>query len=70
MAKKKKVLKTVGDLEETVKAYRKASREAELEMNGGRWVAKDRPHKNLKKYDRNREKRRNQSSLFIFLISV
>lgn len=68
MAKKKKALKTVGDLEETVKAYRKASREAELEMNGGRWVAKDRPHKNLKKYDRNREKRRLNSSLFYFLV--
>lgn len=70
MGKKKKLKKTVGDLEETVKAYRKASREAELEINGGRWVSKDRPHKNLKKYDRNREKRGLNSSLFYFLIAA
>lgn len=31
-----------------IKACRKASREIELERNGGRWIAKDRPHKSKK----------------------
>ena len=31
----------------------------ELERNGGRWIAVNRPHKNLKKYDRKRDKRNN-----------
>lgn len=39
-----------------MRANRKASREIELEQNGGRWVAKDRPHKNKKKYDRKRDR--------------
>ena len=42
--------------EDYLKANRKASREIELEQNGGRWVAKDRPHKNKKAYNRKRDR--------------
>lgn len=40
-----------------IKALKKANREIELERNGGRWIAINRPHKNLKKYDRKRDKK-------------
>ncbi len=50
-------------LTDYLKSNRKGSREAELVISPG-WTAKDRPHKNKKKYDRKREKRdwRNDSS--------
>lgn len=35
-----------------VKACRKVNRELEMERNGGRWIAVDRPHKNKKAYER------------------
>ena len=38
--------------EEYLRANKKANREIELERNGGRWIAIDRPHKSKKKYDR------------------
>lgn len=38
-----------------LKSNRKGSRDAELEISVG-WVAKERPHKNKKKYDRKRVK--------------
>ena len=57
MGKKRKYGPRVGELEEYLKACRKASRLEELERNGGRWVAKDRPHKNRKIYDRKRDRR-------------
>ena len=38
-------------------AFKKVNREIELERNGGRWIAINRPHKNLKKYDRKRDKK-------------
>mgnify|MGYP003301960300 CR=1 FL=1 len=60
MAKKKKM--TIG-LDEYIKANKKLAREEELARNGGRWVAKDRPHKNLKKYDRKRDKKNFDSYL-------
>ena len=56
MKKLKKPKTTVGGLEDTIKAVRKANREAELEQNCGRWIAKDRPYKNKKKYDRKQSK--------------
>lgn len=56
MAKKRKNKKTIGTTEDLIKAFRKASREAELERNGGRWMAKDRPHKNKKTYNRKRDR--------------
>lgn len=51
---------TIG-VEEYIKANRKLAREEELRRNGGRWVSKDRPHKNLKKYDRKRDKKNFES---------
>lgn len=56
MKKVKKQKMTIG-IEDYIKANKKLAREEELRNNGGRWVAKDRPHKNLKKYDRKREKK-------------
>ena len=38
-------------------AFKKANREIELERNCGRWIAINRPHKNLKKYDRKRDRK-------------
>ena len=42
--------------EDYLRYNRKLLREEELERNGWRWVAKNRPHKNKKKYDRKRLK--------------
>lgn len=42
---------------DAIKAFRKANREIEMEKNGMRWIAIDRPHKNKKKYNRKRDKR-------------
>lgn len=42
--------------EDYIRFNRKLLREEELERNGGRWIAKTRPHKNKKKYDRKRLK--------------
>ena len=56
MALKKKNKKTIG-IDDYIKANKALSRLEELEKNGGRWVAKDRPHKNKKKYDRKRDRR-------------
>lgn len=53
---------TIG-IEDYIKANKKLAREEELERNGGRWVAKDRPHKNFKKYDRKRDKKNYNSFL-------
>mgnify|MGYP003291102265 CR=1 FL=1 len=47
----KKQKKISFGVEDYIKANKKLAREEELARNGGRWVAKDRPHKNLKKYD-------------------
>ena len=55
---------TIGT-DDYIKANKRLAREEELARNGGRWVAKDRPHKNLKKYDRKREKK-NIDSFFPF----
>lgn len=61
MSKKKKHKK----YNDTLSAMRCASREVEMERNGWRWIAKDRPHKNKKKYDRKNQKI--DSSDFSFL---
>ena len=47
-----------------IKINKKLSRLEEFERNGGgQFVAKDRPHKNLKKYDRKRDKKNFDFSL-------
>lgn len=43
-------------VEEYIRVNKALLRQEELERNGGRWIAKDRPHKNRKSYDRNRMK--------------
>ena len=50
-----------------LKSNRKGSREAELMFSTG-WAAKDRPHKNSKKFDRKQEKRnwKNDNSIPLF----
>ena len=63
MKTKKKM--TIG-LDDYIKVNKKLAREEELARNGGRWVAKDRPHKNLKKYDRKRDKKNIDSYLSPF----
>ena len=51
MAKSKKKKKKI-DSEEYIRINKSINRLEELERIGWRWVAKDRPHKNKKKYDR------------------
>jgi hypothetical protein len=65
MKPKKKM--TIG-IDEYIKANKKLAREEELARNGGRWVAKDRPHKNLKRYDRKRDKKNFDSYLSLTLL--
>ena len=69
MGKKKK--KNLID-EDCIKAFRKANREIEMERNGGRWIAIDRPHRNKKKYYR-KEKHKNNGILkphyFLYMCS-
>lgn len=57
MTKKQKKM-TIG-VDDYIKINKKLSRLEEFERNGGgQFVAKDRPHKNLKKYDRKRDKKK------------
>lgn len=55
--KKKKPNSRVGEFDEYLKVNKSLNRIEELERNGWRWVAKDRPHKNMKLYDRKRDRR-------------
>ncbi len=60
-------MKTKNTQNDVIKAFKKANREIELERNGGRWIAINRPHKNKKKYDRKRDKKINiDLSLYFF----
>lgn len=67
MKKKKKKSNLQDDI---IKAMRKANREIELERNGGRWIAVNRPHKNKKKYDRKRDSKINLEPLYFFFYFV
>lgn len=62
---KTKKKKKVNPIEDAVKAFRKANREIELERNGGRWIAVNRPHKNKKKYNRKRDSKVVESLSFV-----
>ena len=42
---------------DALSAFKEANRSIEMERNGGRWIAKDRPHKNKKKYCRKDSKK-------------
>lgn len=57
---KKKKKNLIG--EDCIKAFRKANREIEMERNGGRWIAIDRPHRNKKKYYRKEKHKNNGDS--------
>jgi hypothetical protein len=67
MKRLKKQKMSIG-VEDYIKANKKLAREEELQRNGGRWVAKDRPHKNLKKYDRKRDKKNFDFSLSLYYL--
>ena len=47
------------------KILKMIARDEELIRNDGKWVCTDRPHKNLKKYDRKRDKKRMSKMLDI-----
>lgn len=62
---KQKTMK-IGD--DYIKIQKKLNREIELERNGGRWIAVDRPHKNKKMYNRKRDKKINYDNLPLFFL--
>ena len=49
---------------DALSAFKEANRLIEMERNGGRWIAKDRPHKNKKKYCRKDSKKELAALLF------
>lgn len=57
MGKKKSLAKISFNMDDYIKANKALARLEELERNGGRWVAVNRPHKNKKAYDRKRDKK-------------
>lgn len=52
-------------VDEYIKINKAINRLEELERNGGRWVAVNRPHKNKKKYDRKRDRKIDLSLIFV-----
>ena len=66
MKQKNKKSMRIGD--DYIKIQKKINREIELERNGGRWIAVDRPHKNKKIYNRKRDKKINYDNLPLFFI--
>lgn len=69
MKQKNKKSMRIGD--DYIKIQKKINREIELERNGGRWIAVDRPHKNKKIYNRKRDKKINYDNLsFFFLLFI
>lgn len=58
MKKNKKQKTQIGDLNDYIKANRRASRNEAFERNGGgQFVSLNKIHKNKKKYDRKRDKK-------------
>lgn len=68
--KTKKKKKNISPQDDAIKAMRKANREIELERNGWRWIAIDRPHKNKKKYDRKRDSKILEPLYFFFYLKI
>jgi hypothetical protein len=58
-------MKKKGKVSDYVKANRKGSREAELELSAG-WTAKTKVHKSKKQYDRKSQNWKNDSDFFHF----
>lgn len=52
-------------VDEYIKINKAINRLEELERNGGRWIAVNRPHKNKKKYDRKRDRKIDLSLIFV-----
>ena len=68
MKRKSKNAMRIGD--DYLKIQKKLNREIELERNGGRWIAIDRPHKNKKIYNRKRDKKIKYDNLPLFFLHV
>ena len=64
--KKNNKKKMTFDEKEYIRINKSLARLEELERNGGRWIAVNRPHKNKKKYDRKRDRKINSDGLFYF----
>lgn len=58
----------IGD--DYIKIQRKINRELELERNGGRWIAVDRPWKNQKLYNRKRDRKIDYDSSASFVFTI
>jgi hypothetical protein len=61
--------------DEYIRINKEINRNLELERNGGRWIAVNRPHKNKKKYDRKQNKKElsnqiDNSFFVIYLFSI
>ena len=57
--------------DDVVKAMKRGSRELQFERNGGgQFVAINRPHRNKKKYDRKRDKKKIDFDLSLFFVSL
>lgn len=70
MGKKKSLKKISFDINDYLKTNKALARLEELERNGGRWIAVDRPHKNKKAYDRKRDKKVDTSYPFNYFIHL
>lgn len=64
--KTRKNTRNIG-VDDYIKINKAINRLEELERNGGRWVAVNRPHKNKKKYDRKRDRRIDLSLSFCYI---
>ena len=67
---KQKKKKKTSSFDVYIKANKKINREIELERNGGRWIAVNRPHKNKKKYDRKRDRQVNLDGLNFYILTT
>ena len=65
--KSKKMSFTIDDY---IKVNKALNRIEELEKNGGRWIAVNRPHKNKKKYNRKRDRKIDSDGLFYLLMII
>lgn len=63
---KTKAKKLKFDEEDYLIINRQLSRIEELNKNGGRWIAVDRPHENKKKYNRKRDRKIDSDGLFFY----
>lgn len=67
---RKRKQKTTPTEETYIKACKKANREIELERNGGRWIAVDRPHRNKKLYNRKSKHKGNNDVPLCYFVYI